>query len=117
MGLGRTILFFSGITLAIYVADIIKYWDEDVPVPVLDKAVYWGPGASHRDDETIREFKINVSDEVSSFYLQSLNRVILAKLVSYQQSLREIQIQCKCPGGLCQILPVESTKFPPKNNH
>jgi len=65
MGLVGRIVVFSCVALVASVVIMFNQWEEGEPVPAFEKDVYWGPGGSHRDDETIREFKINVSDSVS----------------------------------------------------
>jgi len=81
MSLCRIIVLLSGVALAVFVGFKIKALNEEVPVPVLRTDVFWGAGEPRKDIETIRQFKIHVSDDVSTLF-QDTSILVFHRVIS-----------------------------------
>lgn len=65
MGAITKILLLSGVIGAVYIGYVVKEMLEPPPLPVLKDDVWWGPGEARKVDESIRPFKIQISNEVT----------------------------------------------------
>lgn len=60
----KIFLLTSLVLFTVYVYKLVN-----VPTVELDQNQYWGPGVQPEiEDQTIRRYKINISDEVQLFY-------------------------------------------------
>lgn len=101
MGIIQILIIFFGVLIAVFVGYKLQSFGEDAPVPVLPRDVWWGTGERRAEDDTVRQFKIQVSDQVRCLFIlffKCLAPTHLMVLRSYLDTYKILLVQGSEPG-------------------